>query len=82
MSLLAAEPSSTTGLLFPCQYPCGTILVTMYSMVWDRRVSSAGLMHFYDLAARYIFISSRFPLLVFQSMGWYCGAGVFELMGF
>ena len=26
MRLLAAEPPSITGLLFPCQYLCGTIL--------------------------------------------------------
>ena len=31
-------------LLFPCQYLCGTILVTPYSMVWDWRVSRAGPM--------------------------------------
>ena len=28
MHLLAAEPRSPAGLLFPCQYLCGTILVT------------------------------------------------------
>ena len=33
--LLAAEPRSIAGLLFPCQYICGTILVTPESMVWD-----------------------------------------------
>ena len=31
--LLAAEPCSTTGLLFPCQYLCQTILITLYWMV-------------------------------------------------
>ena len=30
MRLLAAEPCSTTELLFVCQYFCGTILVTQY----------------------------------------------------
>ena len=44
MRLLAAEPRSTAGLLFLCQYLCGTILVTPYSMVWDWRVSRAGPM--------------------------------------
>ena len=34
MRLLAAEPRGTAGLLFRCQYLCGTILV----MVWDWRV--------------------------------------------
>ena len=47
MLLLAAEHSSTTGLLFHCQYLCGTILVTPYSMVWDRRVSRDGPMPSY-----------------------------------
>ena len=47
MRLLAAEPRSTSGLSFPCQYLCGTILVTPYSMVWDWRVSRAGPMPFY-----------------------------------
>ena len=47
MRLLAAEPRSIAGLLFPCQYLCGTILVTPCSMVWDWRVSRAGPMHFY-----------------------------------
>ena len=47
MRLLAAEPSSTAGLLLPCQYLCGPILVTPYSMMWDWRVSRAGPMPFY-----------------------------------
>ena len=47
MRLLAAEHLSIAGLLFPCQYLCGTILVTPYSMLWDRRVSRAGPMPFY-----------------------------------
>ena len=44
---LAAEPRSTAGLSFTCQYLCGTILVTPYSIVWDWRVSRAGLIPFY-----------------------------------
>ena len=47
MRLPAAEPRSTTGLLFVRQYLCGTILVTPNSMVWDWRVSRAGPMPFY-----------------------------------
>ena len=47
MRLLAAEPHSIAGLLFPFQYLCGTILVTPYSMVWDWRFSRAGPMPFY-----------------------------------
>ena len=36
--LLAAESLSHTGLSFPSQYLCGTILLTLYSMVWDWQV--------------------------------------------
>ena len=63
------------------QYLCGTILVTPYSTVWDWRVSRAGPMTFYWDAARFLFVSSCFPFLFFHSMGWYCGAGVFGLIG-
>ena len=35
MRRLAAEHRSTAGLLFPSQWPSGTILLTLYSMVWD-----------------------------------------------
>ena len=41
MHPLAAEPCSTAGLLFLSQCPSGTILLTLYSMVWDWRVSRA-----------------------------------------
>ena len=47
MRLLAAEPRSIAGLLFPLQYLCRTILVTPYSMVWNWRVSKAGPMSLY-----------------------------------
>ena len=65
----------------PCQYLCGTILVTPYSMVWDWRISRAGPMPFYILAALSLFVSCCFDFLFFHSKGWYCGAGVFELIG-
>ena len=41
------RPRSIAGLLFPCQYLCGTTLVTPYSMARDWRVSRAGPMPFY-----------------------------------
>ena len=44
MLLPAAEHRSTAGLLIPCHYLCGTILVTPYSMVYDWQVSRAGPM--------------------------------------
>ena len=47
MRLLTAEPRSTAGLLFNCLYLCGTILVTLYSTVWDWRFSRAGPMSFH-----------------------------------
>ena len=47
ISYTYAEPRSTAGRLLPCQYLCGTIFVTPYSMVWDWRVSRAEPMHFY-----------------------------------
>ena len=45
--LLAAEPRSTVGPLFPSLCPCGTILLALYSTVLDCRVSRARPMIFY-----------------------------------
>ena len=47
MRLLAAEPRSTTGPSFPSQCLCGTILLPMYSMVWDWRISRSVPMLYY-----------------------------------
>ena len=47
---LLAEPCSIAGLLFvwcSAQFLCGTILVTLHSMVWDWLVSRANPMPFY-----------------------------------
>ena len=41
MRLLTAERRSISGLLLSCQYLYGTILVTLYSMVWNWRVTRA-----------------------------------------
>ena len=79
---LAAEPHSRVRLLFPSWCPCGMILLTPYSMVWDWQVSKAGPMFFIILRCSIpsiIFYS--FSLLFFPSIGWYCGAGVFGLIG-
>ena len=73
MSLFASEPLSTVGLLLHSQYLCGTILLTRYSMVWDRRQLA--------YAARPLFVFYCFPFLYFLSMGWYCEARVFGLIG-
>ena len=81
MRLLAAEPRSIAGFLFPCRYLCGTLLVTQHAMVWDWRISRAVQRIFIGLAARSLFVSSCFAFLFFHSMGWYCRAGVLELIG-
>ena len=81
MRLVAAEPRSIPGFLLPCQYLCGTILVAPYSMVSDFRVSRAGQCLFIGLAARSLFVSACFLFLFCYFMGWYCGAGVFGLIG-
>ena len=47
MRFRGAEPHSTAGPLFSSQCLTGTILLTLYSMVWDWRVSRAGPMFFY-----------------------------------
>ena len=81
MRLLAAEPCSTAGILLPCHYLCGTILVTPYLMVWDFLVSRAGPMPFYWPSCSHLLVSYCFPFLFFHSLGWYWGAGVFGLLG-
>ena len=42
MHLLAAEPRNAAGPIFHSQYPWGTILLTLYSNVWDCLVLRAG----------------------------------------
>ena len=82
MHRLAAEPRSTAGLLFPSRCPCGMMLLASYSMVWDWRVSRAGPMLFYWPKMLYPFYNLLlfFPSLLL-SIGWYCDAGVFGLIG-
>ena len=84
MRHLAAEPRSIARLLIPSQCPSGTILLTPYLMVWDWRVSRAGTMLFYWPMLLYPYYSLLlfFPFSIFfLSIGWYCGAGVFGLIG-
>ena len=42
MLLFGAGPCSTVRFLFHCQYLCGTILPSLYLMVWDWQVSRVG----------------------------------------
>ena len=84
MRFLAAEPRSIYGLLFPCQYLCGTMLVTPCPMVWDWRVSRVWQMPFYWPSCSLTFCLLLFLFLFFHSMGWCCGVGpvgVFGLIG-
>ena len=81
MHRLAAEPSSTAGLLFPSRCLSGTLLLTPYSMVWDWRVSRAGPMLLYCPKPIKTIVFYSFPFLFFLSISWYCGAGVFGLIG-
>ena len=79
---LAAEPRITAAPLFRSLCQCGTFLLTLYSIVWEWRVSRAGPMLFYWPKLLYPFLSSTiFPFLFFLYIGWYCGAGVFGLIG-
>ena len=82
MHRLAAEPCCTAGLLFPSRYPSRTILLTAYSMVWDWRVSRAEKMLLYWPKLLYpTIVFYSFPFFFFLSIGWYCGAWVFGLIG-
>ena len=58
-------------------------LLFPYSMVWDWRVSRTGSMLFYwsQMLYPYSNLLLFFPFLLFLPIGWYCGAGVFGLIG-
>ena len=83
MHCLSAEPCSAAGFLLPSWCPSGTTLLTPFSMVWDWRVSRAGpvLLYWPKLLYAYYSLPTLFPFLFFLSIGWYCGAGVFGLIG-
>ena len=83
MHRLAAEPCSRAGFLFPSQCPSRTILLTAYSMVWDWWISRAGpmLLCWPKLLYPYYSLLLFFPFFFFLSIGWYCGAGIFGLIG-
>ena len=65
MHRLVAEPRSTARLLFPSRCPCGMILLSPYSRVWDWRVSRSGSMHFHWPKMLYPFYNL---LLLFPSL--------------
>ena len=73
--------SQTVGLLFLSQCLCGTILLTLYGMVWDWWVLRACPMFFHWPNLLVPFLSSTaFPFPDFLSVDYYCGAGVFGLI--
>ena len=61
-----------------CQYLYIAILVTP---LWDWRVSRAGSMPFYWPSCSLPFCLLLFSLPLLCPLGWYCGAGVFGLIG-
>ena len=69
-------------LLFPSQCPSGMILLTPCSRVHDAGFKSRANAFFYWPRLLYPHYSLLlfFPLF-FLSIGWYCGAGVFGLIG-
>ena len=80
MRFPAAKPRSIAVLLFISQY-IFWIFVTLCLMVWDWRVLKAVPMFFNRFQ---LFVFLRRPLLSINSFlfrGWYCGAGVFGLIG-
>ena len=80
--LLPAEPRSSAEPLLPSKCPCGRILLTLHSMVWDWRISRAVPMLIYWPKRLYPFLSfTIFPFLFLLSNGWYFEAGVFGLAG-
>ena len=86
MHHLAAEPCCSTlqysRTFIPLSVSLLNDLLTPYSMVWDWRVSRAGPMLFYWPKLLFPYYSLLlFPFLIFLSIGWYCGAGVFGLIG-
>ena len=77
MRLFAPEPRSTAIFLFPSQRLCGTIFQTLYSMVWDWRVSKAKPMRFYWPKLLAPFLPFSVFIFSFFFISWYCEAGVF-----
>ena len=79
--IFAAEHRSTAGPLLPSQCSCGMILLTLYSMVWDWRVSTIGTMvFFWHKQLDPFFYSNIFSFHLFLFMVFHWGAEVFRLM--
>ena len=73
-----APPSCRTS-----QYrrPFIPLSVSLWNDLGDSVFDGVGLAGFKIRAACSLFVSYTFPFLFFHSMGWYCRAGVFGLIG-
>ena len=81
MTLVYLCTLSLQNLAIPQDF-AATILMPLYSMLWNLRVSRAGPMPFHwTITARSLFVFYCFLFLFFLYMGWYSGVGVFELIG-
>ena len=85
MHLVAAEPICTAWLWSHSQYLCGTLFLTLFSIVWDCMAgckcrANASLLPYY-LPAHLIstFHFFLFPFLLI--MGWLFGPGIVGLIG-
>ena len=81
MHLRDAEPRSTTGFLILCQY--------LWNDLGDPVFDGVGLAGFKSLTNAFLLAYLLAPflspavlaVLFFHSLGWYCGPGVFGLIG-
>ena len=80
LRLLAVELLSIAGPLCPTQYRYGTILVTLFLMVWDWRVLRAEPTPTCWLNLFFLYISHFFSLFL-PSTDWFCEVGVLGLIG-
>ena len=64
-----SEPRSIAGLLFPCLYHCGKILVTPCSMVWDWWVSRGPIPFYWpSCSLTFCFLLFSLSLLSFYGL--------------
>ena len=76
---LAAEHRSNAGSLFLSQCLCGTIVLILYSILWEWEISRVAQWFFVGLSCSIHFcLLLFFPFcFVYMSTVWYCGDGVF-----
>ena len=81
-SRLAAEPCSTTGFLFPSQRPSGTSCWPRIRWCGTGGFQEQGQCFLIGLSCSIpTIVFYYFPFPFFLSIGWYCGAAVFGLVG-